>query len=101
MRKLKTRANSDRQIWVRRDRRRASPRMTRGPYLPHDNPPDADPTGDWRAWWHWGCGSVDGKPRCPPGHKYVIERYQRAAHRAAKVMGRRIERRKNKRIPDE
>lgn len=93
--KLKTRARSEREIRVRRDKRKATPRMTRDRNFFALVPPDANPTGNWRAWWKFGCGSINGKPVCPPGHDYYIQRYNRGAKARSKVLGRRRDRRRN------
>lgn len=94
MQKLKVRARSQREISVRRDKRHEGPRMTRDRNFFREVPPDANPTGNWRAWWRFGCGSINGKPVCPDGHAYYIERYTRKGHARAKVLGRRRERRR-------
>jgi hypothetical protein len=98
MQKLKKRARNDREINVRRDRRRAKSEMTKGRDFAWFPTPNAEVTGDWREWWKFGCGKVDGKAVCSPGHAYYIERYKRKGHSRSKVLGRRVARRKLNRI---
>ena len=102
MQKLKIKARSEREINVRHDRRRSRPSLTKGQSMVGEYPPDANPTGNWRKWWHAGCGVDEkGVPVCDAGHAYHIERYKRAAHARSKVLSRRKERRKLNRIVDE
>lgn len=98
MQKIKIRAKSERTIKVRRDKRRAASQMTKDRDF-YSSPVTAkEPTGNWKKWWRAGCGEAEGKPTCEPGHAYIIERYHRAAHAQSKVMGRRIQRRRNNRL---
>jgi CDGSH-type Zn-finger protein len=98
MQRLKKRARNDREINVRRDRRRAKSEMTKDRDFAWFPTPNAKTSGDWREWWYFGCGRIGNKPYCPAGHAYLVEKYKRKAHARSKVLGRRAARRKLNRI---
>ena len=102
MKEIKTRSRSDFTTLVRRDKRKAHQSLTKGKMIPSYSPKNSKRTGDWKKWWREGCGTnLAGQPVCPPGHAYYIEKYDREAHRRTKILGRRKERRRLKKIDEE
>lgn len=89
---------SSRPTSVRRNRKASTPRMTRGKYHGNSRKLAKKRTNNWRAWWRWGCGSVDGVPTCPPGHRYYGDKNSRKSKASLKKKDRRRTRRTNKRV---